>query len=72
MNKDFTCFRVYGFEGRTYMLPKLVPDIIAYLEIVRQLSVSNAKHFADMRKQAFLPGTPIFGDFTKCQSKPMK
>lgn len=32
------------------MLSKLVPDRIAYLEIVRQLSVSNAKHLADMRK----------------------
>lgn len=69
MNKDFTCFRVYGFEGSPYMLLKLVPDKIAYLEIVRQLSVSNAKHFADMRKQAFLPRTLSCGDFTIVSTK---
>lgn len=51
------------------MLPKLVPDKIAYLEIVSQLSLSNAKHFVDMRKQAFLPGTLIFGDFTIVSTK---
>lgn len=46
------------------MLPKLVPDRIAYLEIV-----SNSKHFAAMRKQAFLPGTLSFGDFTIVSTK---
>lgn len=51
------------------MLPKLVPDEIAYLEIVRQLSVSNAKHFADMHKKAFLPKTLSFGDFTIVSTK---
>lgn len=28
------------------------------------MSVSNAKHFGDLRKQTFLPGTLSFGDFT--------
>lgn len=46
------------------MLPKLVPYIIAYLEIVRQLIVPNAKHFSNQCKQAFMTGTLDFGDFT--------
>lgn len=45
------------------MLPKPAPDKIAFLEIVGQLSVSNAKHFKGAHKQAFLPGTLQFLDF---------
>lgn len=45
------------------MLLKPAPDIIAFLEIVRQLRVSNAKHFKGAHKQAFLPGTLHFLDF---------
>lgn len=51
------------------MLPKCVPDWIAYWEIVRQLSVSNAKNFGDLRKQDFLPSTLNFGDFTIVSTK---
>lgn len=62
--QDFSYVRIYGFEGTPYILPKLVPDRIAYLEIVRQLSVLNAKHFGGAHKQAFLLRTLHFGDFT--------
>lgn len=54
---------MFGFEGSPYVLPKPAPDRIAFLEIVRQLSVSNAHHFGDAHKETFLPGTLEFGDF---------
>lgn len=69
VHKDFTCFKIYGFKGTPYLLPKLVPDRISYLEIVRQLSVSNAKNFGGMHKQTFLLVTLSFGDFTIVSTK---
>lgn len=69
VNKDFACFKIYGFERIPYILPKLFLDRIAYIEIVRKLSVSNAKHFTDLCKQAFLPGTLSFHDFTIVSTK---
>lgn len=68
--KDFTYVRVFRFEGAPYMLPKPTPNKIAYLEIVRQMSVSNATHFGGAYKQLFLPGTVYFGDFTIVSKKP--
>lgn len=46
------------------MLPTLVPNRIPYLEIVRQLIMSNAKHLIGAHKQVFMPGTLHFRDFT--------
>lgn len=57
-------FRVYGFEGIPFMLPTLVPDKIAYLEIVRYLSMSNVKHLSGAHKQIFMLGTLHFRVFT--------
>lgn len=51
------------------MLQNCVPNQKTYLEIVRQLSVSNANNFGDLRKQAFLSGTLSFGDFTIISTK---
>lgn len=51
------------------MLPKFVPDTIAYLEIVRQLSMSNAKHLGGAHKQVFMPSTLHFRDFTIVSTK---
>jgi len=38
---DSTMIKVYGFEGTPFLLPKTVPDRIAYLEIARQMDYSN-------------------------------
>ncbi|XP_059073513.1 uncharacterized protein LOC131874247 [Cryptomeria japonica] len=42
--------KVYGFEGVPFMLPTLVLGRIAYLENVRQLSMSNPKHLSGAHK----------------------
>lgn len=67
--QDFTYVRVFGFEGAPYVLPKPAPDKIAYLEIVRQMSVSNAQHFGGAHNFFFLPRTLHFGDFTIVSAK---
>lgn len=67
--QNFTFFRVYGFEGVPFMLPTLVSDRITYLEIVRQLSMSNAKHLGGAHKQTFMSDTLYFRDFTIVSTK---
>ena len=63
----FACIRVFGFKGRTYRLPTSMPNRIAYLEIVRQMSKSSKQHFKDkQRKKTFLLATLSFGDFIIC------
>lgn len=54
------------------MLPTLVPDMIAYLEIVRKISMSNAKHLGGTHKKVFMLGTLHFGDFTIVSTKAYK
>lgn len=66
----FTCFRVFGFEGKLYRLPILVLDKIAYFKIVSQMLESRKQHFGGkQRKQTFLPTILSFGDFTICATK---
>lgn len=67
--RDFTYVRVFGFKGAPYVLPKPAPNRIAYLEIVRQMNVSNAQHFGGTHKQVFLLETLHFGDFTIVSTK---
>lgn len=67
--QNFTFVRCYGFEGYPYVLPKPAPDRIAFLEILRKLSVSNAKHFGGAHKQAFLPSTLHFQDLKVVSTK---
>lgn len=47
---DCTMIRVYGFEATPFLLPKIVPDKIAYLEIVRQLVYSDYMHLKSYNK----------------------
>lgn len=65
-----TQIRVYGFEGAPNVLPKIILDMIAYLEIIRQMCESNHLYLRSIGKQSFLPGYLSFGDFvvknTKC------
>lgn len=42
--EDFTLIKVYGFEGSTFFLPKIILNMVAYLEIVRKLGYSNFTH----------------------------
>lgn len=67
--QDFIYVGVFGFEGAPYVLPKLVPNKITYLKIVRQMSVSNSQYFGGTHKQVFLPSTLHFGDFTIVSTK---
>lgn len=67
--QDFTYVRVFALEGAPYVLLKHASDRIAYSEIVRQMSVSNAQHFGGARKQVFLPRTLHFSDFTIVSTK---
>lgn len=41
---DYTQIRVYEFEGKTYLLPITVPNRVACLEVIRQLSTTSAQH----------------------------
>lgn len=41
----------------------MVPDIIVYLEIIRQMLDSNHMHLASHDKQSFLPRTLCVGEF---------
>lgn len=47
---DYTQIRVYGFEGKPYLLPITVLDRVTYLEIVRQLLISSAIHLIEHGK----------------------
>lgn len=67
--QNFTFVRCYGFEGYPYVLPKPAPDRIIILEIVRQLSISNAKHLGGAHKKVFLPSTLHFQDFKSVFTK---
>lgn len=60
---NVTMIRVYGFEDAPLLLPKTVPNRIAYLEIIRQMGESNSMHLASHDKQSFLPGTLCIGEF---------
>lgn len=59
-----TIIKVYGFEDTPLILPKTVPNKIAYLEIVRQLDFSNVMHLRSYEKKSFMLATLCFGDFT--------
>lgn len=54
---------MYGFEGKPYLLPITVPDRVAYLEIIRQLSISSSKHLTDHGKKSIVPRLLVFSDF---------
>lgn len=41
---DCTVIRAYGFKGSPHMLARVALDRVVYLEIVRKLAKSNAKH----------------------------
>lgn len=60
---DVTMIRVYGFEGSPLLLPKIMPDRIAYLEIIRQMGDSSHMHLGSHEKQAFMPETLCVGEF---------
>lgn len=45
-----TIIRIYGFEDTPFIPPKIVPDRIACLEIVRQLDFSNVMHLRSFEK----------------------
>lgn len=64
-----TQIRVYGFEGAPNVLPKTIPDIIAYLESIRQMHESNHLHLISRGKQSFLPSYLSFGDFVLKNTK---
>lgn len=55
---------VYGFESTPFLTPKIVPNRIAYLEIVRKLDYSSVMNWSSFEKQSFMSSTPCFGDFT--------
>lgn len=61
---DCIVIRVYGFEVAPYFLFKIVPDRVAYLEIIRQLSFSDFMHLKSYGRQTFMSSTLCFGDFT--------
>lgn len=60
---DYTQIRVYGFEGKPYLLPIIVPNRVARLELIKQLSIASAKHLTDHGKQSIVPGLLVFLDF---------
>lgn len=45
-----TMIRVYGFEDIPFLLPKIVPNRIAYLEIVRKMDYSNVMNLSAYEK----------------------
>lgn len=55
--------RVYGFEDSPLFFPKIVPNRIAYMEIIRKMGESNSMHLASHDKQSFMPGTLYIGEF---------
>lgn len=66
---NHTEIRIFGYEGKPYMLPITVPNRVASLEIVRQLSVVSAKHLTDFGKQFIVPRLLVFSDFIVKSSK---
>lgn len=66
---DYTQIRVYGFEGKPYLLPFMVPNRVVCLEIVRQLSTVSAQHLTDHRKKSIVLGLLVFSDFIVKSSK---
>lgn len=66
---DYTQVKVYEFEGRPYLLPLTVPNRVACLEIVRQLSIVSTKHLISHEKQSIVPGLLVFSDFIVKSSK---
>lgn len=59
-----TMIKVYGFEDAPFILPKMIPNKTAYLEIVRQMDYCSVMNFSSFGKQEFMPSTLCFGDFT--------
>jgi hypothetical protein len=49
---DCTKIRAYRFEGTPYLLPKIVPNRVAYLEIMRQLAKLETQNIS-VRKRNF-------------------
>lgn len=42
--------RVYGFEDTPFIFPKIVPDRITYVEIVRQMDYSSVMNLGSFGK----------------------
>lgn len=61
---NVTMIRVYGFEDSAFLLPKIVPNRIAYLEIIRQMGISNHIILNKHDKQPFMPGTICIDEST--------
>lgn len=56
--------RLHGFEVAPFLLPKTIPDRVAYLEIVRQLAFSDFMHLKSYGRKYLVPSTLCFSDFT--------
>lgn len=60
---------MYGFEGAPLLLPRMIPSMIAYSEIVRQLASSSFTHLGTHGKQYLMPRYLCFGEFTMLSTK---
>lgn len=60
---------MFGFEGAPLLLPKMVPNRIAYLEIIRQLAEASSTHLGAHGKQSLMPGYLCFEEFAVSSTK---
>jgi hypothetical protein len=60
---DETVIRVYGFPIAPHVLPRTIPNIIFFLEIIWKLNEFDKTHFRNYKKYAILPSTIILLDF---------